>query len=194
MCRRSNVAQLTMPSTSIGYDEVGVARCEQILQYHFKNKFLCIEAISTIKRSIKMNDGQSVEVQDNLAMAVLGYTQMASVLCRIWWETGRRKRGERVAGDLDIVVKAKLNNKALGRLGKEMDIHRYIINTSAPFSCFTGDSEAKDKVVAETMRAIFGAVYLDGRGDELEQTMRRLKFDQHELLEVKVPRFGHGKI
>ena len=96
--------------------------------------------------------------------------------------------------DWEVVVKAKLNSKALGKLGKDIDVHRCIITTSTCFSCFAGDTDAKDKVVAETMRAIFGAVYLDGGSCELEKTMHNLKLDQHELMKVRVPRFGRGDV
>ena len=70
--------------------EKKIAQCEQLLQYEFKNKLFCLEALQTSGNPLNWENGLRV-IPKNENLAVLGDVVMKAHLCMRWYSTGRAK-------------------------------------------------------------------------------------------------------
>jgi len=70
-----------------------ITQCEQLLDYQFTNKMLCLEALQTSGNPL-LWDKQLRVIRKNENLAVLGDVLMKAHLCKRWYSTGRAKGKE----------------------------------------------------------------------------------------------------
>lgn len=67
-----------------------ITQCEQLLDYQFANKPLCLEALQTSGNPLIWNNEWTC-VRKNENLAILGDVLMKAQLCKRWYSTGRSK-------------------------------------------------------------------------------------------------------
>lgn len=89
---KCEVEQLRAEGSHLEQFKEKVTKCENILQYSFKDKYRCIEALND--REYLPNDGESgVIYNNNNRLAILGDILLDKYLCERWLNAG----GSRVA-------------------------------------------------------------------------------------------------
>lgn len=166
--------------------EAKVTSCETIINYVFRNKLLCLEALQASGHSMLLWQNRFTRVEKNDRLAVLGDTMAKSSLCRLWFATGRSK-GRRtpvtrvslahpLSGQWTQAEQALLRNDNLRAVGFAHSIDRCILlDPSTRF--------VSDKTMATTVEAILGAVYMDSGADALNAVLVTLGLT-HRFLEA----------
>lgn len=67
-----------------------ITHCEQLLEYEFNNKLLCLEALQTSGNPIYW-DKQLQVIRKSENLAVLGEVLMKAHLCKRWYSSGRAR-------------------------------------------------------------------------------------------------------
>ncbi|KAI1629260.1 ribonuclease III domain-containing protein [Exophiala viscosa] len=161
-----------MPDSE-GLDEK-IRLCEKIINYEFKDKFPCIEALHTFNTSVMyMNELRSVRKNDSLA--VLGDAVLAHHLCRQWYTTGNSR------GQWSMVQREVAGNENLACAAVYNGLNECLVVVE------TVDF-LSERMLATLMEAIIGAVSLDCGDDPatMEALFFRLRLD-HDLLISKSP-------
>jgi ribonuclease III len=167
--------------------EVRVATCESIIQYVFKDKRLCLQALQASGHPLRWGTGL-IRVDRNDRLAVFGDTVAKTFLCKQWLETRRTKGGLLCSiplcshvgltsnqGEWTQVEQALLVNTNLSAIGYNRNLHTCVILNM-------GTASVSPKTMATTVEAVLGAVYLDGGDDALSAVMVSLGLT-HPLLQ-----------
>ncbi|EMD91702.1 hypothetical protein COCHEDRAFT_1194455 [Bipolaris maydis C5] len=135
-----------------------VGRIEERIQYTFRNKMLCVEALKvTTSNSPLFFKGMIHQVKQNNRLALLGDRALSMVLCDIWYDTGYSpdmKIGNTIATTIQLYSKAR-------KLGIDKDV---LIGEGMDIPSVSQ--------VAESFEAIFGAVYVDS--DRSLETVKKV--------------------
>ncbi|KAF2475296.1 ribonuclease III [Lindgomyces ingoldianus] len=156
--------------------EPKIAKCESIIGYTFQDKVLCIQALKSVGTGVLVSyNGFIHDLPNNKALAVLGDRVQHLALCVKWWNRGV----PRVSEQYSQVEQENLGNKPLGERGMERGIHTCILQDPGRT---VRREQPTNKMVADAMEAIAGAVYLDGGDEALEKVMSALGLDLHRYL------------
>ncbi|KAH7130271.1 ribonuclease III domain-containing protein [Dendryphion nanum] len=158
-----------------------IAELEQIIGYSFANKLLAAEALQMAgKVRLFTVDGASRGVKKNIDLALVGNSILATILCKMWYQA-RDSQGNRLTpGHWNDIRQQKLSNDSLGGLGFEIGIHRCIMKEA-------GLGRVSKKMVAQTVEAVIGAVYMDVDDNGMESVravIQDMGFAEHPHLMV----------
>lgn len=155
-----------------------VEKAEHIFDYVFKDKKLCAQALQMMQSpSVTMPvNGRHEDIPHNSRLAVLGDCVLGQTLCKMWFYTTGFNGLPLSKGAWDVARQTVLGNAALHERGDSLGIGELIFanpGTARPFS---------EKMIAATLQAIFGAIYLDGGEAAVMDAIRHVGFDDHPSL------------
>ncbi|KAJ6560161.1 hypothetical protein B0H19DRAFT_109702, partial [Mycena capillaripes] len=150
-----------------------ITECESIIQYSFSSKLLCAEALNTASghSAQYLLDGEVHTMPLNNRLAIYGQAVALAHLCRLWLDEGRTDTGlnwYRIHMHL-------LSRDNFGFVCLQRGLSR-CINWSDH-----RNMESKQKL-ATTVKAVLGAVYIDGKEEALGPVMLRLGFCDHPYM------------
>ncbi|KAF2739333.1 hypothetical protein EJ04DRAFT_357584 [Polyplosphaeria fusca] len=129
-----------------------VYRAELILDYKFKNRGLCIEALKMSNPSIPLHfHGNLYYYPHNNRLALVGDKVLYMALVDHWYDT-KRTLGEYSEITIKSVTRVKLAEEA-----REVRLASLVIHTSLTES----EIDSRIDLTAKTYEALLGAVYID---------------------------------
>jgi ribonuclease-3 len=187
--------QATNPSDA----DKKVARVEQIIGHTFSDPLRGATALH-MAGNLTVVQGDFRQLELNTLLAVLGDSILDAVLCKMWYgardaqgmytctiphppEALERQRTKQEPGkrltknQWSIIRHQQLGNDNLARVGRRFGIDACIIAAG-------GTDIMSDRMVATTVEAIFGAVFLDGDREAVRAVVARLGLANHTLLQV----------
>ncbi|KAF2648534.1 hypothetical protein K491DRAFT_698824 [Lophiostoma macrostomum CBS 122681] len=111
-------------------------------------------------------------------MAVLGDSVLSKVLCTMWFRARDNAGNAHQPAAWTSIRNDILGNAGLSQRGRTHGIDTCVLASDGNRGLVT------DKMVATTLEALFGAVYLDGGDDAVVRAVEHLGIDQHPLLMV----------
>lgn len=164
-----------------------ITQCEQLLDYQFMNKLLCLEALQTSGNPLVWANQYRV-IRKNENLAVLGDVLMKAHLCRRWYSSGRTKGNEQIKaaatsarltflGQWTVAEQAIISNNNLSIVG-------FTIGLDACVILNPGTVTVSDKTMATTVEALVGATFCDGGEDALAKLLDTLGLDHEYLTSV----------
>lgn len=131
-----------------------ISALEKSIDYTFKNKSLLVEAL--VHRSyLPGSNSEHNQMRSNERQEFLGDAVLSLVVNRFLFE----KYPDRAEGDLTKMKSIIVSKQILALYAKKRGVGSYILMSENALKA--GVDEA-DSVLADTLEAIFGAVFLDG--------------------------------
>ncbi|KAF2709146.1 hypothetical protein K504DRAFT_434035 [Pleomassaria siparia CBS 279.74] len=159
--------------------DLRISRAESSLGYVYENKLLAAEAIQMGAPITHLVVGGIYRpVGNNKRLALVGETALANALCKLWYEAHDSLGGPQPLAAWDALRKDVLGNANVARRGEEICIETCIIMSNG--NC----GLASAKMIATTLQALVGAVYLDGGEAAVMHVVDNLGFVQHPTLRV----------
>ncbi|ERF69526.1 hypothetical protein EPUS_01855 [Endocarpon pusillum Z07020] len=124
-----------------------VDHCQEILKYQFKDRDLCWEALQMAGSGVRSAGSRSIP-NGNKRLAIVGDFVLDLILSKDWYDSGA------LEGTWDNIRQSVVSNAMLGRVGTSSDLVKCI---ELP----NGQKQASSKMMATTVEAVIGAVYLD---------------------------------
>lgn len=152
-----------------------VQECQKIIDYQFKDPYACWEALQMAGNGITKVGGRSI-ANGNKRLAVLGLNIISTVLSQSWYHGGmpegrsklkdpvKKKKawysqslidnGVVVLAIYDSLRQTIITNPNLGEVGMKKKLRQCV-------QLGNGQSEVSKKMMASTVEALVGAVFLD---------------------------------
>ena len=137
--------------------------CERI-EYSFRKKDLLVEAFS---HSSYVNERGEAGVKDNERLEFLGDAVLDLAISDILMEFFESAR----EGDLSKYRAIVVNEKGLCKVAKELELGDYILLGRGEE---LSNGREKSSILANTMEALLGALYLDAGFDVAKKIIRKL--------------------
>lgn len=156
-----------------------VGRIEERIQYTFRNKILCVEALKvTTSNSPLFFKGIIHKVKQNNRLALLGDRVLSMVLCGIWYSTGYSP------AHYTRIHDATATQSGLYSKARKLGIDREVLIGEGMYT-------PSVRQIAESFEAILGAVYVDSDHslETVKQVIKSIDLDKHEFL--KAPPEAH---
>ncbi|KAL5403926.1 hypothetical protein PMIN06_011606 [Paraphaeosphaeria minitans] len=156
-----------------------VVRVENIIGYRFENKKLCIEALKGSLVDIPLYwQGIVTPIAGNRRLALLGDRVLALGMTALWWDA-------KLPTSAYGTAMARLESRAsLGVRATQLGIDGTLIIRN-------GTNPVPNYLIAETLEAIIGAVYVDSNHSlsVVQEILKKLRFenDLHQLAEAMKP-------
>ncbi|KAK7902929.1 hypothetical protein LTR67_002575 [Exophiala xenobiotica] len=144
-----------------------VKQCEAIIGYEFADKARCLEALYAFP-GYRQGPGSAVKKND--ALAILGEIVLLQTLCQEWYKKNLS------TAEWNTVRQDVANNEYLAKVGNKNGLDKCIILSP-------GTTGVSDKTMATCVKALLGAVKLDGGDVDVAALVRHLKLG-HELLDA----------
>lgn len=136
---------------------------EKIIEFTFKNKNLLKEALT--HRSY-LNEHPHWKVPHNERLEYLGDAVLELVVSEFLFENFKNY----TEGKLTSLRAALVNYKTLAEVGKEICLEKFILMSKGE----TKDKQkAKEIIMANTLEALVGAIYLDGEYEEAKKFIKK---------------------
>jgi dsRNA-specific ribonuclease len=169
----------TKPSQSHDIFKIAanVFHIEETIGYTFKNRLHCVEALKMSGRNYSIYfNGTIHTVLENKRLALLGDRALSMALCEIWYNAGHTLK------EYSLMEQDTVTRQNLGLQGRLLNFHEDILKNEGI------SNHANNSMVAETVEAILGAVYIDaGRSlPAVTAVIKNLKLDEHEFLQAKL--------
>ncbi|EUC50161.1 hypothetical protein COCMIDRAFT_32495 [Bipolaris oryzae ATCC 44560] len=150
-----------------------VGRIEGCIQYTFRNKMLCVEALKVTSSNYPLFfKGMIHKVKRNNRLALLGDRVLSMVLCEIWYSTGNSPDTK--------INDAIATSSALYERARKLRIDREILIGEGMYI-------PSIRHIAESLEAILGAVYVDSDHnlETVKQVIKYVELDKHESLKAQ---------
>ena len=140
-----------------------VTELERYLKYHFKDKGKLKRALTRMAYAKEEADqGRQCEHQD--ALCVLGDSVLDAIVTSALLEKGLKERGVVTEKRKDYVKGETLRKRAL-----DLGLHRFVRTNRSE-----EERREQPRVLAETLEAVIGAIYLDAGYEEASRIVRLL--------------------
>ncbi|KIW57534.1 hypothetical protein PV05_06075 [Exophiala xenobiotica] len=142
-----------------------VKQCEAVIGYEFANKAFGLEALYNFP-GYRREPGADAKKND--ALAIFGEVVLLQNLCQEWYRLNLS------IVEWTTIRQEVVNNEYLAKVGNNNGLDKCIILNS-------GATSVSDKTMATFVKALFGAVKLDGGDAAVAGVVRQLKL-RYELL------------
>ena len=147
------------------YERKNVKELQKKLGIDFRVGYTLLKAIT--RRSYK-NEHKEIDRDDNERLEFLGDGVLKLVLCDHLYQNS-----DDLEGQMTKMRIALENNATLASIAKKMGIKEHILMTESEKK-LTGEGE--NKILADTLEAIIGAIYLDQGLEETKKFVREKMF------------------
>ncbi|KAF2008087.1 ribonuclease III [Amniculicola lignicola CBS 123094] len=144
--------------------------CEHILEYTFTDKSLGLEALhmgSSLVQALSYK-GKIYRVTKNDRLETMGDKVLDYVLAKEWYPTGLSK------ALYDNLRQKKASNTSLFRAGQKLGLNACVLVNAG--------CSVSERMMADAVEAIIGAVQIDGGWDAAEKVIQRLGLLDHPIL------------
>jgi ribonuclease-3 len=147
-------------------DPVSLAKLEHIIRYSFQNRSMLVRSL--VHRSYASHDGEEANADSsNERMEFLGDAVLSLVVNHFLYETYPEKR----EGELTKMKSVIVSKSILSHYAKRHGLGAFILMSE---NAQKAGVDETDSVLADTLEAIFGAVFLDGGFDAARRCVRRM--------------------
>ncbi|KAL5376876.1 hypothetical protein DPSP01_010142 [Paraphaeosphaeria sporulosa] len=163
-----------------------VVRVENIIGYRFQNKKLCIEALKGSMVDIPLYwQGVITPIANNRRLALLGDRVLALGMTALWWDA-------KLPTSAYGTAMAKLESRA------SLGLRATLLGIDDTLIIRNGANPVPRHLIAETLEAIIGAVYVDSNNSlsVVQGVLKKLRFekDLHQLAEAMKPSLEHAAV
>ncbi|KAI1335344.1 hypothetical protein F5Y15DRAFT_398356 [Xylariaceae sp. FL0016] len=159
-----------------------VQRCETALDYKFRNKLLCFEALNlSLPAWIPHPDNPAFYrvLPPSSHLAILGDRLIYARMATAWYRQGATQYAPQAMATWEQVRATLPSNANLRRIALRHRLHSVVLTEKGGGLCHN----ISERAAGTTVEALLGAVFLDGGEECLDALMRRFGLFHSPMLE-----------